>query len=76
MIKVRNVLTPEAQQRLWDTITCAGFDYREVVGETNQGANSWYTDTPGAPDILLHYNYYEPPLGTKPRGMRRPPQSA
>ena len=38
---------------------CGGFDYRAVEGELNQGANTWYTKTPGAPDILLHYNYYE-----------------
>ena len=30
-----------------------------------------YTKTPGAPDILLHYNYYEPPSGTKGKGLKR-----
>lgn len=49
----------QAQQRLWDAVMCGGFDYRAVVGDVNQGANMWYTKTPGAPDILLHYNYYE-----------------
>ncbi len=53
------VRVAQAQQRLWDAVMCGGFDYRAVEGEVNQGANMWYTKTPGSPDILLHYNYYE-----------------
>lgn len=61
----------EARRRLWDTVMCAGFDYREVAQgkKDNQGANMWYTKAAGAPDILLHYNYYEPPSADQPPPM-------
>lgn len=71
VVKLKNVLSASEQQHLWDTLVCSGFDYRAVEGPTNQGANMWYTKTPGAPDILLHYNYYEPPVGSKKKGLKR-----
>ena len=44
---------------------CAlGWDHR-VSGSY---ADSVYTNAVGAPDILLHYNYYEPPCGSKRKG--------
>ena len=55
VVKLKGVLSAAAQQRLWDGVMCAGFDYRAVEGEVNQGANTWYTKTAGAPDMLLHY---------------------
>ena len=71
VIKVKNAIPVEARQRLWDTVLCAGFDYREVAqgNKDNQGANMWYTKAAGAPDILLHYNYYEPPTAEQPPPM-------
>jgi alkylated DNA repair dioxygenase AlkB len=71
VIRVRNAIPPEARQRLWDAVMCAGFDYREVESESksNQGANMWYTKAAGAPDILLHFNYYEPPTAEQPPPM-------
>ena len=71
VVKLKGVVSAEAQQRLWDAVMCGGFDYRAVEGEVNQGANTWYTKTPGAPDILLHYNYYEPPVGSRRAGLKR-----
>lgn len=71
VIKVKNAMPVEARQRLWDTVMCAGFDYREIAQgkKDNQGANMWYTKAAGAPDILLHYNYYEPPNAEQPPPM-------
>ena len=71
VIRVRNAVPFEARQRLWDTVMCAGFDFREVVtnGNNRNGANMWYTQAAGAPDILLHFNYYEAPTAVQPPPM-------
>ena len=74
VIRVRNAVPYAARQRLWDTVMCAGFDFREVAaaannGSNRNGANMWYTQAAGAPDILLHYNYYEPPSADQPPPM-------
>ena len=71
VVRVRGAVPPEARQRLWDTVMCAGFFYREVESQdqTKKGANMWYTKAAGAPDILLHYNYYETPQPDQPPPM-------
>ena len=69
VIRVRGAVSAEARPRLWDTVMCAGFDYREVEADGAKGANMSYTHAAGAPDILLHYNYYEPPHAGQPPPM-------
>jgi hypothetical protein len=75
VVKVKRCLGREERQVMWDTVICAGFDYREVgadAGTTDpdylvkKGANRLYTNAKGAPDILLHYNYYEKPAIHQP----------
>ena len=75
VIKVKSSLSQEERQALWDTVICAGFDYREVGQDAvmtdpdfhaKRGANRLYTQAKGAPDILLHYNYYEKPAPQQP----------
>ena len=69
VIRVREAVPFAARQRLWDTVMCAGFDFREVAaasGSNRNGANMWYTQAAGAPDILLHFNYYEAPTAEQP----------
>ena len=48
VVKLKGVLSQEAQQRMWDGVVCAGFDYRAVEGEVNQGANTWCTTASAA----------------------------
>lgn len=72
VIRVRDAVPHAERQRLWDAVVCGGFDYREVVssqGQNRNGANMWYTQAAGAPDILLHFNYYEPPVAEQPPPM-------
>ena len=57
VVKLRGFLDDEAVRRLFDTAMIAGWDHR-VSG----AADSWYTKAHNAPDILLHWNYYSPPL--------------
>ena len=72
VIRIKDAVPYGSRQRLWDTVMCAGFDFREVAaasGGGRNGANMWYTQAAGAPDILLHYNYYEAPAKDQPPPM-------
>ena len=72
VIRVRDAVPLAERQRLWDAVVCGGFDFRDVAasnGQNRNGANMWYTQAAGAPDILLHFNYYEPPVNEQPPPM-------
>jgi alkylated DNA repair dioxygenase AlkB len=71
VVIVREAVPLAERQRLWDAVVCAGFDHRDVSANGTQGGgpNMWYTQAAGAPDILLHYNYYEPPSTHQPPPM-------
>ena len=58
VVKLRGFLSDEARQRLYDNVMIAGWDHR-VSGSY---ADSVYTNAQGAPDILLHWNYYSTPV--------------
>ena len=65
VVKLTGFLSDEARQRLYDNVLIAGWDHR-VSGSY---ADSVYTNAVGAPDILLHYNYYSAPPPDQPPPM-------
>ena len=65
VVKLSGFLSDELRQRLYDTVMIAGWDHR-VSGSY---ADSVYTNAAGAPNILLHYNYYSSPSPDQPPPM-------
>ena len=65
VIKLAGFLSDETRQRLYDTVMIAGWDHR-VSGSY---ADSVYTNAQGAPNILLHWNYYSAPKTAQPPPM-------
>ena len=65
VIKLAGFLSDETRQRLYDNVMIAGWDHR-VSGSY---ADSVYTNAQGAPNILLHWNYYSAPQAAQPPPM-------
>mgnify|MGYP006131266605 CR=1 FL=1 len=65
VVKLSGFLSDEVRQCLYDKVITAGWDYR-VSGSY---ADSVYTNAAGAPNILLHYNYYSSPQPDQPPPM-------
>ena len=65
VVKLAGFLSDETLQRLYDTVMIAGWDHR-VSGSY---ADSVYTNAKGAPNILLHWNYYSAPKAAQPPPM-------
>ena len=71
VVKLRGFVSPEQQEELFDTTMIAGWDHRVVgTSEACAGPDARYTGAKGAPDILLHYNYYAVPLQLQPPPMQ------
>ena len=68
VVKLVGFLGPELRQQLFDNTVIAGWDHHTSGRENERVArpDDWYTGTRGAPDIILHYNYYSEPARNQP----------
>lgn len=65
VVKLSGFLSHAHRRQLHDCVICAGWEHRSVGL-----ADMWYTEAKGAPDVLLHWNYYSKPTHLQPPPMQ------